>query len=71
MVRSAVQETKLVSGVSKVSYILGYNYKNLRLKVSYKWFLKRGTYCIDDNFLLKQEISVSKYIYFYNQFNLI
>ena len=28
-------------GVSKVSYILGYNYKNLRLKVSYKWFLKR------------------------------
>ena len=28
--------------VSKVSYIRGYNYKNLRLKVSYKWFLKSG-----------------------------
>ena len=40
MVRPAVQETKLVSGVSKVSYILGYNYKNLRLKVSYNLFLK-------------------------------
>ena len=37
-----VQETKLVSGVSKVSHILGYNHKNLRLKVSHKWFLKRG-----------------------------
>ena len=42
MVRTAVQETKLVSEVSKVSYILGYNYKNLRLKVSCKWFLKCG-----------------------------
>ena len=29
-------------GVSKVSYILGYNFKNLRLKVSNTWFLKRG-----------------------------
>ena len=32
----------MVSGMSKVSHILGYNYKNLMLKVSYKWFLKRG-----------------------------
>ena len=30
-----------VSGVSKVFYILGYNYKNFRLQVSYKWFVKR------------------------------
>ena len=36
------QETKLVSEVSKVCCILGYNYKNLRLIVSHKWFLKRG-----------------------------
>ena len=35
-----VQETKLVSGVSKVSYILGYSYKNLWGKDSYGWFLK-------------------------------
>ena len=28
-------------GASNVSYILGYNRKNIRLKVSYKWFLKR------------------------------
>ena len=33
------KETKLFSGVSKVSYILGYKYKNLGLKVSY------GPYC--------------------------
>ena len=36
----------MVSGMSKVFYILGYNYKNFRLKVSHNWFLKRGTYCI-------------------------
>ena len=28
-------------GASKGSYILGYNRKNIRLKVSYKWFPKR------------------------------
>ena len=48
MVRHIVQETRLVSGVSKVSYFLGYNYKNVRLNVSCKWFLKHR-----DSFELK------------------
>ena len=38
----ARQETSFLQGASKVSYILGYNGKNIRLKVSYMWFLKRG-----------------------------
>ena len=48
---NAVKESKLVSEVSKAFYIPGYPYKNLTLKVSQKWFLKRGdlmyvaTYC--------------------------
>ena len=45
---SEIQETKLLPEGSKISHILGYQYKNLRLKVSFKWFLKRGAllYCI-------------------------
>ena len=38
----ARQETSFLQRASKVSYILGYDGKNVRLKVSYKWFLKRG-----------------------------
>ena len=36
------QETSFLQGASKISYILGYKGKNIRLRVSYKWFLKCG-----------------------------
>ena len=46
MVRTCSTRNSIGSGVSKVSYILGYSGKNPRLKVSYMGFLKRaGTYC--------------------------
>ena len=35
------RQTSFLQGASKGSYILGYNIKNIRLKVSYRWFLKR------------------------------
>ena len=38
----ARQKTSFLQGASKVSYIQGYNGKNIRLKVSYQQFLKRG-----------------------------
>ena len=33
----ARQETSFLQGASNFSYILGYNGKNVRLKVSHKW----------------------------------
>ena len=42
----ARQETSFLQGASKVAYMLEYNGKNIRLKVSYKWFLKPGFHIV-------------------------
>ena len=53
--------TTFLPGASHVSYILGYNGKNTRLKVSCKWFLKYGPYCIS----LKISDIAKQYIHLY------